>query len=78
MTSRLEITKELQRAIETMGSGFLSHPRNGALRERLHNGDLTSHAFYCNVLEQLYGIIFVALAAQRTLPKQQQRSLAPY
>lgn len=57
----------VERAIEAFGRGFVSHPRNDRLRERLRNGDLSTQDFYRQVLRQVYRLLFLFVAEDREL-----------
>jgi hypothetical protein len=54
-------------AIETLGRGFLSHPRNDWLRRQLKDGRLDSQEFYRQVLRVAFQLLFVFLAEDRGL-----------
>ncbi len=57
----------VQQAIETLGSGFLAHPKNGELRARLRNGTLTVHDYYRQLLRVVYRLLFLFVAEDREL-----------
>ncbi len=54
-------------AIERLGAGFISHPGNGALRERLRSGDLDAQDYYRQLLRVVYRILFLLVAEERGL-----------
>ncbi len=54
-------------AITALGSGFLEHPANAALRQRLQSGALTEQAYYQQLLRLVYRFIFLFVAEERDL-----------
>ncbi len=54
-------------ALAALGEGFLAHPANEALRERLASGDLTVTAYYQQLLRLVYRILFLLVAEERDL-----------
>jgi hypothetical protein len=57
----------VERAIATLGAGFLSHPANAPLREALRAGALTGQDYYRQVLRLVYRLIFLFVAEDRDL-----------
>ena len=57
----------VEKAIEALGRGFVSHPRNDVLRERLRKGELATQDFYRQVLRQVYRLLFLFVAEDREL-----------
>jgi hypothetical protein len=55
----------VERAIETLGAGFLAHPANGALREALRAGELDRQDYYRELLRLVYRLIFLFTAEDR-------------
>jgi len=55
----------VERAIETLGAGFLAHPDNGALREALRTGSLDRQDYYRELLRLVYRLIFLFTAEDR-------------
>ncbi len=55
----------VEKAIKSLGSGFLSHRSNGALRSALETGDLDKQNYYRQVLRLVYRIIFLFVAEER-------------
>lgn len=55
----------VQRAIETLGQGFLAHPRNEALRFALQSGELDRMAYYRQLLRLVYRLLFLFVAEDR-------------
>ncbi|HEV58960.1 MAG TPA: type II DNA modification enzyme, partial [Phycisphaerales bacterium] len=57
----------VEQAIQALGGGFLAHPANQALRERLRSGDLTTQDYYRQVLRVVYRLLFLFVAEDRDL-----------
>jgi hypothetical protein len=57
----------VQAAIEALGQGFLAHPENGGLRERLRTGALPAQDFYRQLLRLAYRLLFLFVAEDRGL-----------
>lgn len=57
----------VEKALETLGQGFTSHPRNAALREALHSGELSLTDFHAQLLRVVYRLIFLFVAEDRRL-----------
>ncbi len=62
-----ELRSNVQKAIEFIGSGYLSHKLNSSLKEKLKSGELTQSEFYHQVLRQIYRLLFVFVAEDRDL-----------
>jgi hypothetical protein len=54
-------------ALEILGSGFLRHPANGALRARLDGAGLTEGQLYRELLSLIYRLLFLMVAEERRL-----------
>jgi hypothetical protein len=63
-------------ALLTLGEGFLQHPANDALRNALHNGELTKDAYFQQLLRLIYRLIFVFSVEERGLlhPKDESKT----
>jgi hypothetical protein len=57
----------VQKAIEALGQGFLAHPGNTALREKLRSGALDKQDYYRQLLRLVYRLIFLFVADDRDL-----------
>jgi hypothetical protein len=57
----------VEKALEVLGQGFVGHPRNTALRERLRSGDLPLNDLHGQLLRVVYRLIFLFVAEGRTL-----------
>ena len=55
------------RAIEALGSGFLDHPANGALRDGLRDGTITDRDLHQSLLRLVYRLLFCFVAEDRGL-----------
>nr|MDA8073528.1 N-6 DNA methylase [Actinomycetota bacterium] len=56
-----------EKAITVLGSGFLAHPGNGELRERLRDGKLSVEDYHRQVLRLVYRLVFLLVAEDRDL-----------
>lgn len=57
----------VEQAIEALGGGFLSHPANTALRDKLRAGTLATQDYYRQVLRVVYRLLFLFVAEDRDL-----------
>jgi len=57
----------VQKAIEALGRGFISHPRNDALRNKLRAGTLATQDCYRQLLRIVYRLLFLFVAEDRGL-----------
>ncbi|MDW8328343.1 MAG: hypothetical protein RMK99_17440, partial [Anaerolineales bacterium] len=64
----------VEAAITALGRGFLAHPANSALRERLRSGALTAQDYYRQVLRLVYRLLFLFVAEERDLLLDPQAS----
>ena len=62
-----ELRGGVERALQVLGRGFTSHPRNTALRDALRSGDLKPTGFHGQLLRIVYRLIFLFVAEDRTL-----------
>ena len=60
-----DLRSGVQQAIEALGHGFLAHPANGALRERLRSGALDAQEYYHELLRLVYRLLFLFVAEDR-------------
>jgi hypothetical protein len=54
ITARDRLRDGVEAALKSLGGGFLDHPDNGALRERLRAGELTLEDFFTQLLRLVY------------------------
>lgn len=62
-----ELRAGVQEAIERLGAGFLAHPKNRALRDRLSSGELDVREYYRQLLRLVYRLLFLFVAEDREL-----------
>jgi len=55
----------VESAIESLGAGFLAHPKNAQLKQALATGDLSSQDYYRELLRLVYRLIFLFVAEDR-------------
>jgi len=60
----------VERALQVLGEGFTSHPKNTDLRESLRSGSLPLADFHGQLLRVVYRLIFLFVAEDRTLEGQ--------
>ena len=57
----------VEAAISALGAGFLVHPANSQLRDRLRNGALETQDYYRELLRHVYRVLFLFVAEDRQL-----------
>ncbi|RIK10758.1 MAG: restriction endonuclease [Acidobacteria bacterium] len=57
----------VEEALAALGSGFLEHPKNDVLRDRLRSGELSTLAYYRQLMRLIYRLIFLFVADDRNL-----------
>ncbi len=57
----------VEKALETLGQGFVGHSHNAALRETLRTGRVSLFDFHGQLLRIIYRLIFLFVAEDRTL-----------
>ncbi len=62
-----ELRHGVEEAIKALGNGFLAHPANDALRQRLRSGDMSVQDYYQELLRLIYRLIFLFVAEERSL-----------
>lgn len=70
-TVRMNLRFQVEHALRSLGTGFLSHPANTSLREQLQNQEqssATKQAFFEELLSLVYRFIFLATVEDRTDP----------
>ena len=60
----------VERALQILGEGFTSHPKNTALRDSLRTGQVKLADFHGQLLRVVYRLIFLFVAEDRTLDGQ--------
>ncbi|HEV8714900.1 MAG TPA: hypothetical protein VGX03_18985 [Candidatus Binatia bacterium] len=57
----------VEEAITALGRGFLTHPANQELRDKLRSGALEKHEYYRQLLRLVYRLLFLFVAEDRDL-----------
>jgi len=57
----------VEAAIKALGSGFLDHPGNNDLREKLRSGSFSTQDYYRQLLRLVYRLLFLFVAEDRDL-----------
>ena len=65
--ARERLRDGVEAALLALGNGFLAHPQNGALRDRLTKGELPLPDFFGQLLRLVYRLIFLLAAEDRGL-----------
>lgn len=65
-----ELRGGVEHALQSLGEGYASHPRNGTLREALRSGELKLDDFHGQLLRVVYRLIFLFVAEDRMLDGQ--------
>ncbi|MEZ5629349.1 MAG: N-6 DNA methylase [Burkholderiaceae bacterium] len=69
VTARMNLRYQVADALRSLGTGFLSHPANTALRDQLQDPETSSHtrqAFFEQLLSLVYRFIFLATVEDRS------------
>jgi hypothetical protein len=67
VAARDRLRDGVEAALLSFGNGFLAHPDNGPLREKLHSGALSLTDFFGQLLRLVYRLIFLLAAEDRDL-----------
>ncbi len=67
LVARDRLRDGVEAALIALGSGFLAHPANGALREAVQSGTLPLPELHARLLRLIYRLIFLAVAEDRAL-----------
>lgn len=62
-----ELRGGVEKALQILGEGFTSHPKNTALRDGLRTGQVSLADFHGQLLRIVYRLIFLFVAEDRTL-----------
>ncbi|HEV2492305.1 MAG TPA: hypothetical protein VG204_04450 [Terriglobia bacterium] len=57
----------VEKALRILGSGFLAHPQNVSLREKIQAGKLTAAEFHRQLLRLVYRLLFLMVAEERKM-----------
>lgn len=61
------LSRAVETAIRSFGNGFLAHPANNELRGAIADGQLEATAYYKNLLNLIYRLLFVMVIEERNL-----------
>jgi hypothetical protein len=64
---RNHLRKGVERALTQFANGFLSHPRNTALRVKVQDKSLEPFEYYQQLLRLIYRFLFLAVSEERNL-----------
>ena len=64
---RDKLREGVERALRTLGTGFLAHEGSTVLRSRLQTGSLSAEAYYRQLLRLVYRLLFLMVAEERRL-----------
>jgi len=67
VAARDRLRDGVEAALLSLGNGFLAHPDNGPLREKLHSGELLLFDYFGQLLRLVYRLIFLLAAEDRDL-----------
>jgi hypothetical protein len=80
-----QLRSGVEAALNSLGTGFLTHKANKELRDRLREGRLTTQDYYRQLLRLVYRLIFLCVAEDRELlydpnakPESRQRYVQFY
>ncbi|MFF7638727.1 Eco57I restriction-modification methylase domain-containing protein [Streptomyces canus] len=62
-----QLRKGVEKALVTLGTGFISHRDNAKLRERLEESEVTVHDMHPALLHLVYRLLFLFVAEDRDL-----------
>ncbi len=57
----------VEQALQLLGMGFLQHPKNQDLRDKIASGELTDKDFYRQLLLLIYRLLFLMVAESRNI-----------
>jgi len=64
---RGELSKAVEKSIRELANGFLNHPRNEELHERIERGNLKAGDLYADLLRLIYRLLFLIVIEERNL-----------
>jgi hypothetical protein len=62
-----QLRNGVEKAITALGSGFLAHAANNALREKLRSGELNAQDYYRQILRLVYRLLVLFVAEDRDI-----------
>lgn len=63
----LELRYGVEQALRSLGNGFLSHKENGPLLQKIEGGELTTEAYFQQLLRLVYRLLFLITVEERGL-----------
>ncbi len=73
---REKLRDGVKKALEYLGTGFLSHPQSNLLKEKFSNHAITESGYYRQLLRLVYRFLFLSAAEERHLLSP-QNTLSP-
>lgn len=65
--ARSDLRAGVEQALRALGSGFVAHPANQALREAISSGQLSPNAYFQQLLRLVYRLLFLLTAEDRNI-----------
>jgi len=65
--AREHLRAGVEQALRALGTGFVAHPANQALREALSSGQLSPNAYFQQLLRLVYRLLFLLTAEDRNI-----------
>jgi len=57
----------VEEALKIFGNGFLNHPNNAELKNKIHSGKISTQDYYRNLLRLIYRFLFLMVSEERNL-----------
>ena len=70
---REKLSEAVESSIKRLGNGFLKHPDNQELRDRIQAGELTGKQYYLFLLRLIYRFLFLLVTEDRSLVYPEKR-----
>lgn len=64
---REKLSKAVENSIKELANGFLVHPANGTLRNRVQSGEIAASDYYLHQLRLVYRFLFLIVIEERNL-----------
>ncbi len=71
---RTKLSEAVEKSIVGLANGFLQHPGNKDLQEKIKNGEITPLEFYQYMLRLIYRILFLTVIEERNLVYDEKTS----
>ncbi|HBO3944110.1 TPA: N-6 DNA methylase [Pseudomonas aeruginosa] len=65
--ARSDLRAGVEQALRALGTGFVAHPANRSLRDRLSSGELSPQAYFQQLLRLVYRLLFLLTAEDRNI-----------